>query len=112
MRKDYNYLAEKFSILIHGLVVGKGNVKERLLENSIVLHTVLGLTFPNPLEEKKEKIIKQLTKFPALVSDDKMIWSSYDRTIMKIRKNTAVRITENIYNLYVEFTFHYKTELN
>ncbi|MGK4568181.1 hypothetical protein [Flavobacterium sp. 3HN19-14] len=112
MDDNFLYLAKKFSMLIEGLIIGEGNAKERLLENSFLLHSVFGLNFPEELNSQKEKIIKQLSKFPVLVEDDKIIWSSYDRTIQKIRKSTASKIIKEIYNLYIEFNWQRKINLD
>lgn len=102
VKSDYTYLQEKYSTLIQGLIVGEGNAKERLLENSISLHMVFGLTFPYDLEDRKSKIVKTLSKFPALIENEKIILSSYDRSIMKVRKSTASKIINDIYSLYIE----------
>jgi len=106
MDDNFLCLVEKFSLLIQGLVIGEGNSKVRLLENSFLLHTVFGLNFPDSLNDRKENIISQLTRFPALVEGDVIIWSSYDRTITKIQKATASRIILEIYALFVELDWY------
>ena len=100
--RDYNYLMEKYSSLIYGLTTGKGNIKERLLENSVLLHMTFGLEFPKELDTQKNEIITGLTKFSALKENDEIVMSSYNRTILKCRYNTLVNLTELIANLYAE----------
>ncbi len=102
MTRSYTYLMEKYTSLIHGMIIGKGNIKERLLENSVLLHMVFGLEFPDQLKSQKEQIIKRLKKFPAIIRNGKIVVSSYNRTIGKSRYATNIETTTMIANLYYE----------
>lgn len=107
MESSYAYLAENFNMLIHGLTIGQGNIKERLSENSEWLHKVFGLDFPPHLQNQKDQIIKKLTKFPAITEDGEIIVSSYKRTIMKVRYKTLVEIVKMIDVLYFDLNEYF-----
>ncbi|WP_179321131.1 hypothetical protein [Winogradskyella helgolandensis] len=100
---------EKFSSLIYGLTTGKGNIKERLIVNSVELHMTFGLEFPEEFKDQKNEIISRLTKFSALMEDSEIIMSSYNRTISKCRYNTIVELTELIANLHLDMQFYLRT---
>ncbi|WP_271785319.1 hypothetical protein [Aquimarina algiphila] len=104
--RDYTYLMEKYSLLIYGLTIGKGNIKERLFENSQHLHSTFSLEFPEDFHSQKYEIITRLTKFPALFSNNEIIYSSYDRTILKCKHKTLEELTKLIANLYIDIQFY------
>lgn len=101
---------EKYSLLIYGMTTGKGNIKERLIENLEHLHSTFGLEFPKELKSQKEEIIIKLTKFPALINNKKIIYSSYERTISKCRHKTLVELGKLIANLHIEMKFFTRTQ--
>ncbi|MFT5250542.1 MAG: hypothetical protein ACJAUV_001016 [Flavobacteriales bacterium] len=104
IRSDYNYLMEKYSTLIYGLTIGRGNIKARLKENTVFLHMTFSLEFPEELQIQKEEIIMRLTKFPAIIKNNEIVISSYDVTISKCRYNTVVELTKLIANLYLDLS--------
>lgn len=104
MENNYNYLLEKYSILIHNLIIGEGNSKERLVLNIKHLYIVFGLEVPPDLQYLKNIILLKLKKFSEIREDNKIIVSSYSHSIGKMRKKTASRLIDDIYNLYIGLT--------
>lgn len=95
------YFREKLSYIIHNLVIGEGNIKERLLSSKryfYLLKSTKGL--PDYLKDDWQFVIDNLTKYGPIMVEDTVIEDPILNTLKRIRKKAASKIAERIYKVY------------
>lgn len=95
------YFREKLSYIIHNLVIGEGNIKERLLSSKryfYLLKSTKGL--PDYLKDDWQFVIDNLTKYGPVMVEDTVMQDPILHTLRRIRKKTASKIAERIYKVY------------
>jgi len=110
MKKSYSYFIEKSSVLIHSLLIGEGTAKQRLVENELQLSFVLALEVPDDLKKIQMRILKTLSRKPALGIGDKITLTSFRHTLIYMRNSTASKIINDLYTLYVRTKWHQNSD--
>jgi len=95
------YFREKLSYIIHNLVIGEGDIKERLLSSKryfYLLKSTKGL--PDYLKDDWQFVIDNLTKHGPVMVEDTVMQDPILNTLQRIRKKTASKIAERIFKVY------------
>jgi len=95
------YFREKLSFIIHNLVIGEGDIKERLLSSKkyfYLLKSTKGL--PDHLKDDWQFVIDNLTKYGPIIVEDTVMQDPILNTLQRIRKKTASKIAERIFKVY------------
>ena len=100
-----DYVIEKLTNAMDVLAMGRGDVRSRLRDAYLCMHTLKETDFPNDLKKDWTWIIEKLTQRGPLVGpDDKIILGSVGNTMRSIRNKTGQKIAQRISNLYWEIS--------
>lgn len=86
---------------MHNLVIGEGDIKERLLSSKryfYLLKSTKGL--PVYLKDDWQFVIDNLTKYGPIMVKDTVMEDPILNTVKRIRKKTASKIAERIFKVY------------
>lgn len=95
------YVHEKLRVALESLATGTGDVRARLYNAFLSIHTLQESDFPEHLRPDFRWVWGQLNKLPASYADDgKLVRGSVEETLRKIRNATGVKIAKRLLSLY------------
>ena len=99
------YVIEKLTDAMDALTTGRGDVRSRLKNAFILMHTLRESDFPDNLREDWIWIHNEITKRGPLLGPNDEIWlGSVENTMRSIRNKTGQRIAQRISKLYWEIS--------
>ena len=95
-----DYVYEKLRAALESLATGAGDVRARLYNAFLNIHTLQESDFPEHLRPDFRWVWSQLNKFPPSYSaDGKLVHGSAEETLAKIRNATGVKIAKQLLSL-------------
>jgi len=97
---NFNYAREKLSSAVQELAIGSGDVRERLYNAFLAMHTLKEDDFPEEYREDWKWIMEQLTRYePILDHNGKVFIGSVQNTLQRIKNKTGAKIAKKIFDL-------------
>jgi hypothetical protein len=101
VKVDYSYVQQKLTLVIHGLAIGKGDIRSRLNDTYQIFHSLTVNDFPPKLQSEWEWILKKInSKSPIINHKGDVIIGSVENSLKGMRNSTAQKIAIKILKLH------------
>ena len=102
MPRRYSRCREKFMIAVRNLVVGEGDVRQRLRYAYKQINRIGESDVPPSLRDDWRWIVEQVTRLGGEVDSDGSVYkTAADNTLSRIKNSTGRKIAERIYKVHL-----------